>query len=165
MIASCTNGDAIDSNGNIVITGGLTIANGPSSGVEEVADFNGTFSMNGGIFIGAGAKSNMNKTMSASSPQPNMYLTSSSTISSSPFIDIRIGTADVITFKPKYGASAFLLSCPEMSKGASYSIYTEGSYSTTTNIRGYYTGGTYTPGTLKKSGTLSTSNTVNSVSF
>jgi len=165
LIASCTNGDAIDSNGNIVITGGLTIANGPSSNIEEAADFNGTFSMNGGIFIGARAKSNMNKTMSASSPQPNMYLTSSSTISSSPFIDIRIGTADVITFKPKYGASAFLLSCPEMSKGAAYSIYTGGSYSSATNIGGYYSGGTYTTGTLKKSGMLSTSRTVNSISF
>ena len=165
LIASCTNGDAIDSNGNIVITGGLTIANGPSSGVEEVADFNGTFSMNGGIFIGAGAKSNMNKTMSALSTQPNMYLTSSSTISSSTFMDIRIGTADVITFKPKYGASAFLLSCPEMSKGAAYSIYTGGSYSSATNIGGYYSGGTYTTGTLKKSGMLSTSRTVNSISF
>lgn len=57
------------------------------------------------------------------------------------------------------------ISTPEMSKGASYSIYTGGSYSTTTNIGGYYSGGTYTPGTLKKSGTLSTSTTVNSISF
>jgi hypothetical protein len=165
LIASCTNGDAIDSNGNIVITGGLTIANGPSSNAEEAADFNGTFSMNSGIFIGAGSNSNMTKPMSSSSTQPNMYISSNSQISSSTFLNIKINSTDVITFKPKYGAYKFLISTPEMSKGASYSIYTGGSYSTITNIGGYYSGGTYTPGTLKKSGTLSTSSTVNSISF
>ncbi|MBP7368216.1 MAG: carbohydrate-binding domain-containing protein [Paludibacteraceae bacterium] len=165
LIASCTNGDAIDSNGDIVITGGLTIANGPSSETQEAADFNGTFNMNGGIFIGAGSNSNMTKPMSSSSTQPNMYISSNSQISSSTFLNIKINSTDVIAFKPKYGAYKFLISTPEMSKGASYSIYTGGSYSATSNIGGYFSGGTYTPGTLKKSGTLSTSSSVNSISF
>ena len=165
LIASCTNGDAIDGNGNITMSGGLVIANGPSSNMEEAVDFNGTFTMNGGIFIGAGAKNNMNKAMSSSSKQPNMFLTTNSSVSSSTFIDIRIGSADVVTFKPKYGAAAFLISTPEMTKGASYTIYTGGSYSTSTNTGGYYTGGTYTPGTSKKTGTLSGTGTVNSISF
>ena len=108
--------------------------------------------MNGGIFIGAGSNSNMTKPMSSSSTQPNMYISSNSQISSSTFLNIKINSTDVIAFKPKYGAYKFLISTPEMSKGASYSIYTGGSYSSTTNIGGYYSGGTYTPGTLKKSG-------------
>jgi hypothetical protein len=165
LIASCTNGDAIDGNGNITMSGGIVIANGPSSNMEEAVDFNGTFTMNGGIFIGAGAKNNMNKAMSSSSKQPNMFLTTNSSVSSSTFFDIRIGSTDVVTFKPKYGAAAFLISTPEMTKGASYIIYTGGSYSTSTNTGGYYTGGTYTPGTSKKTGTLSGSGTVNSISF
>ncbi|MGC3979414.1 MAG: carbohydrate-binding domain-containing protein [Paludibacteraceae bacterium] len=165
LIANCTSGDAIDSNGNIVMSGGLAIANGPSSGVEEAVDFNGSFNMNGGTFIGAGSNSNMTKAMSSTSTQPNMYVSSSSIISSSTFINIRIGTSDVITFKPKNGGYKFLFSSPSMTKGASYTIYTGGSYSTSTNTGGYYTGGTYTTGTSKKTGTLSTSSTVNTISF
>lgn len=165
LIASCTNGDGIDSNGNIVITGGLTIANGPNSGVEEAVDFNGTFSMNGGVFVGCGSNSNMTKAMSSSSTQSNFYVSSSSAISSSTLVDVRINGTDVITFKPKYGAYKFLISAPAMTKGASYTIYTGGSYSTTTNVGGYYSGGTYTPGTSKKTGTLSSSNTVNTISM
>ena len=165
LITSCTNGDAIDSNGNITISGGVIVANGPSSGVEEAVDFNGSLNMNGGVFIGAGSNSNMTKAMSASSTQPNMFITSSSMISSSTLINIRIGTDDVITFKPKYGGYKFLFSAPEMTKGASYTIYTGGNYSNGTNTGGYYTGGTYTEGTSKKSGTLSTSGTVNKISL
>jgi len=52
-----------------------------------------------------------------------------------------------------------------MTKGASYKIYTGGSYSTSINTGGYYTGGTYTPGNLKKSGTLSLSSTVNTINL
>ncbi len=165
LIVSCTNGDAIDSNGNILITGGLVIANGPSSGVEEAVDFNGTFSMNGGVFIGAGSKSNMTKPMSSSSTQANMYISSNSAISASSLINIRINGSDVISFKPKNSAYKFLVSAPAMVKNAGYIIYTGGSYSTTSNTAGYYTGGAYTPGNQVKSGTLSGTNTVNSISF
>ncbi len=125
----------------------------------------GNFNMNGGVFIGAGSNSSMTKSMSVTSTQPNMYVTSGSMISSATLIDIRINSTDVITFKPKYGAYKFLLSTPKMTKEASYTIYTGGSYSSATNTAGLYTGGTYTPGTSKKSGTLSSSGTVTSVSF
>lgn len=165
LITSCTNGDAIDSNGNATVTGGIIVANGPTSGVEEAVDINGSFNMNGGVFIGAGSNSNMTKAMSTSSTQPNMYITSNSMISSSTFINIRIGTNDVITFKPKYGGYKFHLSAPAMTKGVSYTIFTGGTYSNGTNTGGYYTGGTYTEGTSKNSGTLSTSSTVNKISL
>ncbi|MGC3979409.1 MAG: hypothetical protein QM751_15020 [Paludibacteraceae bacterium] len=121
--------------------------------------------MNGGTFIGAGSNSNMTKAMSTTSTQPNMFITSSSAISSSTFINVKIGTSDVITFKPKNTAYKFLISSPAMTKGASYTIYTGGTYSTSTNTGGYFTGGTYTAGTSKETGTLSTSGTVNSISM
>jgi hypothetical protein len=165
LIATTSAGDAIDSNGNITVSGGTIIANGPSSGAEEAVDFNGTFTMNGGIFIGAGSNSNMTKAMSTSSSQSNMYVTSKTQISSSTLINIRIGTTDVITFKPKFGGYKFLFSAPTMTKGVAYSIFTDGSYSSTTNTSGLYTGGTYTAGTSKTTGTLSSSNSVNTISF
>ncbi len=165
LIASCTNGDGIDSNGDIVMSGGTVIVNGPSNGVEEAVDFNGKFNMNGGVFVGAGSNSNMTKAMSNTSLQPNIYVSTNSIISASTYIDIRIGTNDVITFKPKNGAYKFLFSTPEMKKGASYTIYTGGSYSSGNNTGGLYNSGTYTGGTSKKTGTLSTSSTVTTINF
>ena len=168
LIASATNGDAIDSNGNLEISGGITIANGPLSGVEEAVDFNGTFKMTGGLFIGAGSNSNMTKAMSSSSTQANMYISSSAAISSSSFLHIQNASGtDVLTFKSKNGGYKFLFSSPALTKGTSYSIYTGGSYSGGTSGNGLYTGGTYSTSgaTLKKTVTLSGSATVNTISF
>lgn len=168
LIATCTGGDAIDSNGNIYISGGTTIANGPSSGVEEAADFNGSFVVTGGLFIGAGSNSNMTKSMSTSSTQANMYISSSSIISSSTFLHIQdSGGKDLLSFKPKTGGYKFLFSSSSLTKGSSYSIYTEGSYTGGSSNNGLYTGGTYSTSgaNLKKTVSLSGSSTVNTISF
>jgi hypothetical protein len=163
IAVNCTNGDAIDSNGNIVMTGGTVVANGPLSGVEEAVDFNGTFNMNGGIFIGAGSNSNMTKAMSSTSTQQNFYLSTSSVVSSGNLLHIQDASGtDILTFKPLNGGYKFLFSSPSIVSGATYSIYTGGS-STGTNNNGLYTGGTYSGGTLKKSFTAS--GKVVSVSF
>lgn len=168
LAANCTNGDAIDSNGNLEISGGTTIANGPLSGVEEAVDFNGTFKMTGGLFIGAGSNSNMTKAMSTSSTQANMYITSSAQISSGSLLHIQnAGGTDMLTFKPKNGGYKFLFSSSGLVKGSSYSIYTGGSYSGGSSSNGLYTGGTYSSSgaSLKKTVTLSSSSTVNAITF
>ena len=168
LVATCTAGDAIDSNGNIYISGGTTIANGPTSGVEEAADFNGSFVMTGGLFIGAGSNSNMTKAMSTSSTQPNMFISSSTIISSSTLLHIQdSGGTDLLSFKPKTGGYKFLFSSSSLAKGSSYSIYTGGSYTGGSSNNGLYTGGTYSTSgaTLKKTVSLSGSSTVNTISF
>lgn len=48
-------GDGIDSNGNIQMSGGYVIALGPSNGGNGVLDFDGTFTMSGGYLLAAGA--------------------------------------------------------------------------------------------------------------
>lgn len=50
-------GDGFDSNGDGVITGGIVLVNGPTSGgngVFDVGDNNNTLTITGGIVIGAG---------------------------------------------------------------------------------------------------------------
>lgn len=164
---NATNGDAIDSNGNILITGGVTFANGPNSGVEEAVDFNGNFNMNGGTFIGAGSSSNMTKAMSSTSTQPNMYLSTSSMVSSATMLTITIGGVATACFKPRNGGYKFLISTPQMTKGAAYVIYTGGTYTGGTSTNNLYQNGTFsnTGATTKKSGNLSTSATVNTITF
>ena len=172
LIANCSAGDAIDSNGNFNMSGGTVIANGPQSGIEESTDINGSFYVTGGFFMGAGAKSSMQKSMSSTSTQVNMFIKASSAVSSSSLLHIEDASGnDIATLKPKYGGYYFLFSSPELAKGATYHIYTGGSYSngTLTNggTYGIYSGGSYskTGATLKKSITLSTSTTVNTFSF
>lgn len=166
LITTCTNGDAIDSNGNVFMNGGLVIANGPSSGMEEGADFNGTFTMTGGTFIAAGSNSNMTKAMSTSSTQVNVLLKSSTLINSSTLLHIQNGSGtDILTFKPQNGGYYFLFSASALKKTETYSIYTGGSYTGGTNTNGYMTGGTYSTSgaTLKKNTTFSS--TVNTISI
>jgi len=168
LTANCTNGDAIDSNGSLEISGGTTIANGPLSGVEEAVDFNGTFKTTGGLFISSGSNSNMTKAMSTSSTQANMYISSSAQVSSGTLLHIQNATGtDMLTFKPKNGGYKFLFSSSGLVKGSSYSIYTGGSYSGGSSSNGLYTGGTYSTSgaSLKKTVTLSSSSTVNTISF
>ena len=164
---NATSGDAIDSNGNITMTGGTVFANGPQSGVEEAVDFNGSFNMNGGTFVGCGSSSNMTKAMSTTSTQANMYISSRSMISTSTMMTITIGVTAVASFKPKYGGYKFLISTPEMKKGSAYVIYTGGSYTGGSITNNYYSGGTFSTSgaTSKKSGTLSATATVNTISF
>jgi hypothetical protein len=160
--------DAIDGNGNILMTGGTVVANGPSSGVEEAADFNGTFNVNGGFFIGAGSNSSMTKALSTTSTQRNYYISSTAIISSSSLLHIQDANGvDILTFKPANGAYKFLFSSPSLTTGINYSIYTGGSYSGGTTLNGLSTGGTYstTGAALKKTASLTTTSTLNSVSF
>lgn len=165
--------DAVDGNGNISMTGGTVIVNGPQTGVEEGFDFNGTFTVNGGLLISAGSNSNMTKAMSTTSTQPCMYLKSSAVIASSSILHIENASGtEMLTFKPKNGGYYFHVSTPSLVKGSQYKIYSGGTYSggsfvggTTGN--GLYTGGTYstTGATLKSTTTLSTTSTVNTISF
>ncbi len=177
LIANCTGGDAIDSNGSVEISGGLVITNGPSAGDGEAIDVNASLLINGGTVIASGIPmggggnrpggggSSTSGEVSSSSTQPSIEISSQSQISSSTFIDVRIGDSDVITFKPKYGGTSFIVSSADITQGSSYTIYTGGSYSTDTNTEGYYTSGSYTPGTSKKTGTISSTSTVNVISF
>jgi len=165
--------DAIDSNGNITISGGVTIVCGPTSQPEEGIDFNGTFNVNGGTIISAGSNSNMTKAMNTSSTQPGMYIKSGTQIPATGMLHIEnAGGTEMVTFKPKNAVYYFHFSSPGLVKSASYKIYTGGTYSGGNFVGnaagwGMYTGGIYSTAgaTLKSTSTLSSSSTVNTISF
>lgn len=147
--------------------------NGPSSGVEEGIDFNGTFNMNGGLLISSGSNSSMSKAMNTTSTQPSMFIKSSTLIASTSLLHIQnANSTDMVTFKPEYGGYYFYFSSTALTKGATYKIYTGGSYTGGsfvggTSGYGLYSGGTYstTGATLKSTTTLSTTSTVNTITF
>lgn len=129
------------------------IIQGPSSQPEVALDYNGTFTLTGGLFIASGPNSgNMiqpQSSISSSSTQYCVKITGkSNSVLSSKFFHIQdAGGNDIVTYKPVRSAYYFLISSPDFVKGTTYYIYTGGSYDTGTggtSVNGYYSGGTYT---------------------
>ena len=139
--------DGLDSNGNIVITGGTTAVHGTTGDPEVAMDYNGTAVISGGVLIVTGPDSNMAQGLSDST-QPFLETTFSG--SANTLLCIRDSSDnDLIVFKPENSYGFVVFSCPSLVNGSSYKIYTGGSYSGSDSGNGVWTGGTYTPGTLK----------------
>lgn len=75
------NGDGIDSNGNIEMTGGYVLALGPSSSGNGVLDYDISFKATGGYLLAIGA-SGMNQSVSASNDAKSGTKTISTSIGS-----------------------------------------------------------------------------------
>ena len=153
-------GDGFDSNGDGVITGGIVLVNGPTSGgngVFDVGDNNNTLTITGGIVIGAGT-SDMAVTPTKTTNSQYYVVASgssssgggggfgghSSSSSSSGFSTQATGKAfqlkdssgnEIVTYVPSKQYSWVLVSTPEMSSGT-YTL----------NYGGSVTGGTFTNG-------------------
>ena len=168
-------GDGFDSNGDGVITGGIVLVNGPTSGgngVFDVGDNNNTLTITGGIVIGAGT-SDMAVTPTAATNSQYYVVASGSSSgggggfgrpgsssSSSGFSTQAAGKAfkltdssgnEIVTYVPSKQYSWVLVSTPEMSNGT-YTL----------NYGGSVTGGTFTNGNygLVTDGTYSGSSTI-----
>ncbi|MBN2610191.1 MAG: carbohydrate-binding domain-containing protein [Bacteroidales bacterium] len=155
ITANVSNGDGLDSNGNIVMTSGTVIVHGPSSQPEVGMDFNGTFNISGGFLIVSGSNSNMTEAPNSSSQQYSVKAITGSSLSSSTLFHLQAqdGTS-LVTFKPVRNYSSVIFSSPALANGSTYKLYTGGTC-TGTETNGLYSGGTYSGGTLKKSFTIS----------
>jgi hypothetical protein len=163
IVVNSSGGDGLDSNGNIVITGGTIVVHGPQSAPEVGMDYNGTCNISGGLLIISGTNSNMTQAPSTSSAQYSIKATTTSSVAAGTLFHIQDASGNnVVTFKPGRSYYSIVFSSSSLKSGSTYSIYTGGT-STGTNSNGLYTGGTYSGGTLKKSFTVS--GKVTSVSF
>lgn len=163
LIANASGNDCLDSNGSMLLTGGLVIGHGPQSAPEVGMDFNGTCKVNGGFLVVSGTNSNMTEPPSSSSTQRCVIAKTNSPLSSGTLFHVQDASGnDIVTFQPVRSYYNVIFSSSSLLNGGSYSIYTGGS-STGTNNNGLYTGGTYSGGTLKKTFTIS--NIITSVTF
>lgn len=153
---SSSGGDAIDSNGNIVMTGGVVIVQGPPSAPEVALDYNGTFKISGGVLIGSGPNAGqMIQATSTSSDQYTALIKISGNVSSGTPFNIQDASGNnLVTYKPSRSAYYFIFSSSDLKSGSTYKVYTGGSVSGGTTTNGYTVNGTYTPGTLKGSFTV-----------
>lgn len=157
-------GDGLDSNGNIVMSGGLVVVHGPGSQPEVGMDYNGTFNISGGLLLVTGPNSgNMIEATSTSSAQYAIKATTNSQLTSSTLLHIQDASGNnLVTYKPVRNVYYVVFSSPELKSGSTYYIYTGGS-STGAYTNGLYMGGVYSGGTMKKSVVLS--GKVTNVSF
>lgn len=152
---NASKGDGLDSNGNISMSGGNVVVNGPVSQPEVGMDYNGTFKLTGGLLIVTGINSNMSQTVSSSSTQFTIKITSSSSITSSSIFHIQDESGNnLVTFKPVRNCNSIVFSSSVLKKNTTYSIYTGGTTSGTLS-NGLYLNGVYSGGTLKKTFTVS----------
>ena len=116
-------GDGLDSNGSVLISGGTVFVHGPTNGGNASLDSESGIVVNGGYFIAVGS-SGMVETPAQNSSQNVVSYTASSTIAAGSTISLRDSSGNVITsITTKKVCQSVIISCPELTKGSSYSIY------------------------------------------
>ncbi|QGW29799.1 carbohydrate-binding domain-containing protein [Phnomibacter ginsenosidimutans] len=156
ILLNTTGGDGIDGNGNVVMTGGSVLVQGPPSSPEVGIDVNGSFTISGGLLLASGPNAgNQIEATSSNSSQYTMLVKFSSVVSAGSLINIQnaAGTS-LVTFAPLRNAYYLVYSSAALSAGSSYKVYTGGSISGSTNTNGWHIGGTYSNGTLRGTITL-----------
>ena len=149
-------GDGLDSNGNIVMSGGLVVVQGPTASMDAPIDFDGTFTMTGGTIIALGS-AGMAQQPSSSSTQYSVLIKFSSVQAAGRLINLRNTTtgADIVTIACLKQAGSLAVCSPELARG-SYTVSAGGSYSPNTpDGFGLYSGGTYSGGTTLRTFTIS----------
>jgi len=147
-------GDGLDINGPITMTAGTVIINGPTNDGNGPVDYSGSFAITGGEFIAVGS-SGMAMAPSTSSTQCSVMLTYSASQQAGTMVHIE--TADneeILSFKPVKAYQSVVFSSPKLAQGSEYIVYSGGS-SSGISEDGFYSGGTYTPGTEVASFTIS----------
>lgn len=163
VFVNSTQGDALDSNGDIFIYGGTIVAHGPQSSPQVGMDVNGVCRVDGGFLVVSGTNSNMTEAPSATSTQRSVLLRTSTSINAGTLFHLEDASGNsLLTFAPIRRYYSIIFSSSELTAGTQYKVYTGGTC-TGTVLNGLYTGGTYSGGTLRTTFTLT--NMVQTVTF
>lgn len=153
--SSVADGDGIDSNGSVVMTGGVVAVNGPTDTRNSAVDSNGSFEVTGGLLIGTNINGRNSQGVGADSTQASIYLTSDSVIDAGTVIQIQTTDGEgLVTFEAVNEFDVIVFTSPDLEDGDTYEIYLGGSVSGDSTT-GLYETDAYTPGTLAGTTTAS----------
>lgn len=113
-------GDGVDSNGNLIVTGGETYVSGPTDDGNAAMDYAGEASISGGIFVAAGS-SGMAQNFGSNSTQGSMLVM----LKSSQAGEISLQGDDakqLIDYFPEKQFQSVVISTPQIIKGKTYSL-------------------------------------------
>jgi hypothetical protein len=151
--AGTTGGDGVDCNGSITMTGGTVISNG-GLGVDAALDYDRTFTMKGGMFVGLGTSQMAQAPGGTSSSQNALRYNFTNRVANT-LVNIQNASgASILTCVSNKSFGSVAFSSPNLVTGTTYKIYFGGSASGTLKD-GVYTGGSYTPGELAQTFTVS----------
>lgn len=122
-------GDGIDSNGDLLVTGGNTVVYGPSSDGDGSLDYDGKALIQGGSFILIGS-SGMHQQFSEESGQRSFTLIYSSVQTSKERLSLTDQEGKVLaSILPSKPYQALTLSSDEIKPGSSYTLHVGGTLS------------------------------------
>ncbi|MGN1081230.1 MAG: carbohydrate-binding domain-containing protein [Acutalibacteraceae bacterium] len=128
-------GDGLDSNGTMTISGGTVIVDGPSGQDNTALDSDGGIFINGGIVMAYGS-AGMLETPSSESAQ-NVLVVSLGSVASNTFIGVTDSKGSTVAaVKTSKACGALIVSAPDISTGSTYTVSTGGSAGSENN--GYY---------------------------
>ena len=150
------NGDGVDSNKNITMTGGTLVVNSDSTNDNSAVDLDGTLSYSGGTLIAAGPSGMDNNKQNSGS---GVWLTINGSFSKGQLINIQdTNGTEVLTFTPAQNCTSVKFGSPSLISGKTYNVYQGGSTTSSSVNNGVFSGGSYTAGTLIGSFIVSSNN-------
>lgn len=123
-------GDGIDSNGNLIVSGGETYVDGPTGNGNGALDYDGTATITGGIFVAVGS-SGMAQNFGTASTQGSILLNFSAGSKSAVTLTDAEGNVPV-SYTPSKTYNSVVISCPELVKGNTYTVSACGQSSSVT---------------------------------
>ena len=115
-------GDGLDSNGGLLVTGGTTIVYGPTSDGDSALDYDGSAIVTGGTLAAIGS-AGMTESFDEASTQPVITYYSTETQSADTTITLTDSDGSALfTVTPEKAYASIVLTCPEMKLGATYTL-------------------------------------------
>lgn len=150
-------GDGIDVNGYIEMSGGIVIVNGPTANNNGALDYDDSFIIDGGFLVATGS-SRMAQAPGNSSSQNSVILSFDSMQAAGTLFHIENNNGEeIFSFAPLKSYQSIAFSSDQFLKGSTYNIYLGGT-STGDGIDGLYVEEKYTAGSYL--GSFSISNTL-----
>lgn len=137
-------GDGMDSNGNIYLSDGTLIINGPTSGADGAIDYNGDFFCTGGTLMAVGSAA-LAETPDNFNGNYCISLTFDSELSAGTYISIS-GNGQSFVFKTEKAVENIVFASPILASGKEYTVSYGGKYSGGEVNGNVCTGGKYSGG-------------------
>lgn len=118
-------GDGLDANGNVTMTGGTVTVHGPTSEGNGAIDVDGTFTVDGGTLLAAGS-AGMAMTPSTTSSQTVLGIQFGTRVGAGSVVEIRTADATVVTFTAVKDAATLVVSSPDLVAGTEYDVVVDG---------------------------------------
>lgn len=123
-------GDGIDSNGNLIVSGGETYVDGPTGNGDGALDYDGTATITGGILVAVGS-SGMAQNFGTASTQGSILLNFSTGSKSAVTLTDAQGNV-LVSYTPFKTYNSVVISCPGLVQGGTYTVSACGQSSSVT---------------------------------